>query len=315
MKKFKSLLFRILPNAAHFNYFSQVSIHLSAAGSAVLAALGDLTAQLNMWLNKETALMEWVKKSILTGQIAEADHRVDQALVALNAQVHAMEYNPVPAKAEAAHGLKIMLKNYGSVYSKPYEEQEGDVRAILLQLRGAYSADVTLLGLSAYVDELDVAFEEFRQQLAQRDTKSLQKPDETFPTVRRGIEAVYHRMVTLVDAGAALNTSPDFAALIDKLNPEIERLNAEFHRHRKDIGAGDACVVEPISTQPYTGKAVTVLPRVYYREEGKPTVELVFSKDFSVTYRNNVNVGTATLILHGKGAYKGQKIVTFNIAR
>lgn len=37
--------------------------------------------------------------------------------------------------------------------------------------------------------------------------------------------------------------------------------------------------------------------------------------DFSVTYRNNVNVGTATLILHGKGAYKGQKIVTFNIAR
>jgi hypothetical protein len=74
-------------------------------------------------------------------------------------------------------------------------------------------------------------------------------------------------------------------------------------------------VVETIDTQKYTEKAVTPIPRGYYREEGKPTVELVFAKDFSVTYKNNKEVGTAELTLHGKGAYKGQKTVTFNIAR
>ncbi|MDR3236031.1 MAG: hypothetical protein LBT48_04805 [Prevotellaceae bacterium] len=53
----------------------------------------------------------------------------------------------------------------------------------------------------------------------------------------------------------------------------------------------------------------------HYREEGKPTVELVFAKDFDVTYKNNTDVGTADLTIHGKGAYKGQKLTTFNIAR
>jgi hypothetical protein len=74
--------------------------------------------------------------------------------------------------------------------------------------------------------------------------------------------------------------------------------------------------VEPIETLPYTGKAVTPVPVAYYRGDGeKPTVELVFAKDFSVTYKNNVEVGTADVTLHGKGHYKGQKTVTFNIAR
>jgi hypothetical protein len=54
---------------------------------------------------------------------------------------------------------------------------------------------------------------------------------------------------------------------------------------------------------------------VHYCEEGKPTVKLWLGKDFSVTYKNNVKVGMAELTIHGKGDYKGQKSVTFNIAR
>jgi hypothetical protein len=34
----------------------------------------------------------------------------------------------------------------------------------------------------------------------------------------------------------------------------------------------------------------------------------------AATYKDNVEVGTATLVIHGKGAYKGTKTVTFNIA-
>jgi hypothetical protein len=54
---------------------------------------------------------------------------------------------------------------------------------------------------------------------------------------------------------------------------------------------------------------------VHYREDGKETVQLSLGADFAVTYKNNVHVGTAELTIHGKGAYKGQKTVTFNIAR
>jgi hypothetical protein len=257
--------------------------------------------------------MKWVKRNDLTEKIAEADHRLDRALVALKAQVHALLYSPDTSIAEAAHRVDIMLKNYGHVYDKPYEEQEGDIRAILSQFATTYAADMALLsGVSACVTELQNAFTEFQQLLAQRDTHSLQKPEETFPAVRRGIEKVYRQIVTLIDAGAALNTSPEFAELIDKLNPEIERLNNEFHRVRREIAEAQP---EPISQQQYTGQPVTPTPQVYYLTPHDGTVKLELGKDYNLSYKRNTDVGNAECTIHGKGLYRGSKTVTFIIAR
>jgi hypothetical protein len=51
-----------------------------------------------------------------------------------------------------------------------------------------------------------------------------------------------------------------------------------------------------------------VLPKVTY--EGK---ELVFTKDYELSYHDNGRPGTAAVIIHGKGAFKGTKTVSFNI--
>jgi hypothetical protein len=42
-------------------------------------------------------------------------------------------------------------------------------------------------------------------------------------------------------------------------------------------------------------------------------VEPVFSTDFTVAYQNNVNPGTARLIITGIGKYVGEIDTTFNI--
>jgi hypothetical protein len=44
-------------------------------------------------------------------------------------------------------------------------------------------------------------------------------------------------------------------------------------------------------------------------------VELVFAKDFNVTYRHNVEAGEATVILQGKGRFNGSHERKFNIVR
>ena len=314
MKKTTSLLFRVLPNAAHFAFCVQVSELLADADAAVLTALGDLPARFNAWLDKAWALMNWVRKSVLTEQIAAADRRIRRALVSLSTHVRVREYSHTPTVVDAARRLRLMLKNYGVVYSKPYDEEEGDMRAIIDLLLGTYAADVALLELDACVAELQAALTEFQTHLGQRNAHSLDKPAETFKMVRRGLEAEYHKIVKKLDAGATLNVDPGFAACVDRLNPDIQHQNLTFHRVRKDIGAAGHGMVEPIDVQPYTGKAVTPIPQVYCREEGKDDVALAFAKDFSVTYRYNVNVGMAYLTVHGKGAYRGRMTVSFNIA-
>ncbi|MDR0692374.1 MAG: hypothetical protein LBF69_04990 [Prevotellaceae bacterium] len=43
-------------------------------------------------------------------------------------------------------------------------------------------------------------------------------------------------------------------------------------------------------------------------------MKLFLGKDFSVTYRNNINAGQAELTVHGKGRYKGKMSTAFYIA-
>jgi hypothetical protein len=113
----------------------------------------------------------------------------------------------------------------------------------------------------------------------------------------------------LVDSGAVLNTSPEFAELINKLNPEIEYLNKEFHRTKHNIAHAEP---EPVNPQPYTGKPCNPVPEVLYQTE-KETLQLELGKDFNITYKNNINTGNAEYTIHGKGKYKGHKTITFTI--
>jgi hypothetical protein len=310
-KKFIAIRFRNLPNAAHFDYNRKVSRELAGAGYEVQTALTEQIPAFNIWLDKEDAQMRWVRKSALTDKVADSDHNVDYSLAAISAQIRNALYSSDPLVVDAAHRLQIMLKKYGNVARKPYNEEAGDVQAIIEQLTGDYSADAALVGLAERISELQAAEIEFVALLEQRDTDRLQKPDETFKAVRHGIESVYHEIVTIVDSGAALNLSPAYGAFIDTLNPEIERLNNQFHHARHDIAEAQPA---PIPQQQYTGAPVTPTPEILYvTPNGTVTLEL--GRDYNITYKDNVNVGNAKCTIHGKGAYRGSTTVTFIIVR
>jgi hypothetical protein len=311
MIKFIALLFKFLPNEAHFRFFDRATREIAKAGAAVQTALGQLVAELNEWFAKESANITWYRKSALTAAIADADHRLDHALVGLSKQVGAARYSTNPDVAAAAEHLYIMLKSYGKVIDKPYLQEAGAVKAILAHLNGDLATDAQTAGVTEWKTEIDTALTEFIDLLEEREAQTLEKPPQGFPETRRGIEHVWHQIVTLVNSGAALNLSPDFAALIQALNPEIEYLNSEFHRVRYSIAAAQ---IAPVERQPYTGQPCTPVPEVFYITP-KATLKLVLGKDFNLSYKNNVNVGNAECTIHGKGTYRGYKTVTFVIVK
>ncbi|MHB9294732.1 hypothetical protein PilKf_00457 [Pillotina sp. SPG140] len=311
MKKLVNILFRSLPNGAHYDFCGSVAAALAAAGTAVKTALGVLIAQFSEWLAKEDALMRWAYKSALTPKIADADRILDHSLSAVSTQVHSALYSTDHDVVAAAERVRIILKKYGDVSNKAYNDQAGDVKAILENLDGDYAADVNKLELGPRCAELQNAYNEFAELLKERDAAQLEKPAENFREVRRGIEDVYHNIADIVNANALLGSSPEFGAFIDALNPEIERLNREFHHAKQDIAGAEPA---PIPQQAYTGRPITPLPLVLFVTP-KGTETLVLGKDYNLTYRNNTEVGNAQCTLHGKGAYRGAKTVTFIIAR
>ena len=65
---------------------------------------------------------------------------------------------------------------------------------------------------------------------------------------------------------------------------------------------------EVLADRIYTGKAITVVPKLYVDK-----ITLVNNKDYTYKCKNNRNVGTATVKITGKGNYTGNIALTFKI--
>lgn len=85
----------------------------------------------------------------------------------------------------------------------------------------------------------------------------------------------------------------------------------EFDITAISIGESNSDItVESIDTQAFNGSEITPEVTVKYN-----TTLLIKDTDYTVEYKNNVEAGTASVILTGMGNYGGTRTVTFNITK
>jgi hypothetical protein len=314
MKKFVSLHFRPLPFVALFNFFVRFKGQLSAAGEAVLEAVAALMLDLNVWMTRGQAVLDWLARSAYTKAIKAADEKLDELLVGINSVVDAGRHSFGSAVKASGERVYEMLKHYGRVSRESYDAEVGSVRELLRQFTGPFAHDVDNLGLGMWVQYLQLAVDDLDRLLRLREAEQGEKPPYTAEEVRKGLEGVYHGITATIEGHAVAETAPDFAAFIDLVNPAIVHLNEEFHRTRIDISKPGYIFIEDVPDQEYTGEPVTPSLVVYLRlDDTKPVVKLFAGTDYIVTYKNNVKTGKATATIHGKGKYKGSVSITFNI--
>jgi hypothetical protein len=298
-------------NEAHYEFMIRLR--------NLLLKYPDLVAKLDIsyeaftaLLDLEARLVDPLRKSDLTKPVREADRRVDRCITGIHNVVNAGLRHYQPETVAAAQSLHNRLQAFGPISKKSYEEETAAVNLLIAELSGEYAGKVEILQLGGWVEELAQAELTFETLLNRRSSERAQKPQEHLRDVRHDMDIACHRIIDFVNASATVDTEGLYTELIALLNVEILYFNEHAHRHaRKEIAH---VTVADIPTQPYTGKPVIVIPTVFFTEAGKPDVELVFAKDFTVTYKDNGKVGTATLVIHGKGAYTGTKAITFNIA-
>ncbi len=85
---------------------------------------------------------------------------------------------------------------------------------------------------------------------------------------------------------------------------------AEFSPGTRTLGPADISEadVSGLAASKYTGNEIRPIPIVKYK--GRTLTE---GKDYTVSYQNNVNAGTANVIITGIGNFEGTKTVHYNI--
>jgi hypothetical protein len=311
MSKFKVIKSRNLPNAACYQYYTYFRNALTAAPEAVRQDVMTILTSFNQWLATLAAIIRWTQKSDLTEAIKEADKRMDDDYMGFRFQVTACTHSGSANVAEAARRIDIMLKEFGSITKKSYEEELGDVQLILESLFGSYSADVGTIAATSWRNHLKESYDALLKLINQRNEQQKQKPPQDAKTVRTELRLRYEEMTEVLN-GKAIVQHGVFDTFIDSVNVEIERVNTTFAHTKTDIST---CQPEPIADQQYTGYPVTPTPSVLFVTPHSGTIKLELGRDYNLTYKSNVEVGNAECTIHGKGQYRNKKTVTFIIKR
>ncbi|MDR1561795.1 MAG: DUF6261 family protein [Dysgonamonadaceae bacterium] len=298
-------------NETHFQYIS-LAQKLISSNPAIVNIVADRMGEFNTEVELESKLVDTVRSSPYTEKLEELDKRLDRAIVGLNATIEADLHHYNPQIVEAAKRLSLRMKSFrGEIENKPYEDESAAVKVLLNDLQSTYSEDVGTLSLSGWVFEISDAQTKFEETFILRNKEWASRPQESLRDVRKRVDTIYRNMVELIDAYGALNGYSVTGEFVAELNREVTYFNSHNHRVKHDIAH---CEPEEIPNQAYNGYPITPTPLVLY-PTSKKTLRLELGKDYNLSFKDNVEVGNAQCTIHGIGAYKGSKTVTFIIKR
>jgi hypothetical protein len=258
-------------------------------------------------LNREKLLVDAAKKSPLTEDLVDADKRIDRDTVAMRDAVKSAMNHFTPAIAKAGKELYIRMKDFGNIREKPYEEESAAVQVLVSDLQTKFAPQVSTVGLTPWVAELAAAEAAFTAIYMQRNTEDSARSQDNMKEVRREIEAVYRKMIVVIDNNLNITGEATCGQFARELNEAIKYANEHIH-HRVKTDIAEA-TVNTVEDRPYTGRPIVFIPEVWHDHR-----ELVATVDYVFAFRNNIQPGNAELILRGAGNFKGKKTVTFTIA-
>jgi hypothetical protein len=274
-------------------------------------------------VQQESTGFNRLRSSEFTEKKAETDYRRKRVLVQLTGVLRPLAKHFNPAIREQARHVLMLIRNFGNLVHSQYDAATADIDRILEWLATAdYRPAVEALRLDSWLTELERLNGLFKTYAVDMEREVAQKPDILPEIARRETNVAMRRITDRIEALIDLNGDAAFALLVKEFNVHVEHYNTLLHEHygrlhaKVDLSSGNLAT---INEQPYTGRPVFVIPSVSIRREKKDGsiewIELVFSRDFRVAYRNNVGPGTATLVITGIGRYAGELVTGFHIRR
>jgi hypothetical protein len=245
-------------------------------------------------------------KSKLTPRINVLDNHigVHYAEIKRTAKTAAKSSNPIISAAGAT--LMLALNPFWKVTTEPLASQSAQLGEMFIRVNASPEVQKA-------IDTLALT-EVWRQLIAENAELNVlyeQRVNED------AIFAAQPSASSMQDA--VIIDYEDFCIVTEQLfatmpNAKIEQLfyNIDVIRHKYSTPTKldlDAAIISPIPQQNYTSQPITPPIEVFFN--GKL---LTLGKDYNVTYKKNIEIGEATVTIHGKSEYRGTHTTSFYIA-
>ena len=226
MKEIYDINIQRMNNGAHFTFVSNI-LARAEADTAVKGKASELVSNFKTAVNAEDEALKISQKSLLTDDIAKADIDRDALYAGYKKAVEAFLAMPIADMAQAAKVLAQHIKDYKINTADQLDKETGLLVNFITDLENKYSAQVTKLGLTAFVTNMKEANERVRTLTLQRTNEKIGITVGALKTARTASDDAYRALVKMVNALALVFGEKDYASFIDYVNTEITHYKRE----------------------------------------------------------------------------------------
>lgn len=226
MKEIYDINIQRMNNGAHFTFVSNI-LARAEADTAVKGKASELVSNFKVAVAAEDEALKISQKSLLTDDIAKADNDRDALYAGYKKAVEAFLSMPIADMAQAAKILAQHIKDYKINTADQLDKETGLLVNFITDLEDKYSAQVTKLGLTAFVTNMKEANERVRTLTLQRTNEKMGVTVGALKAARTASDDAYRALVKMVNALALVFGEKDYTAFIDYANTEITHYKRE----------------------------------------------------------------------------------------
>jgi hypothetical protein len=257
--------------------------------------------------------------SLITSEIKELDFQIGLTYHGFRDIVNRMLRYTNTSKAAAARKIDFVLRKYdskGNPTTLALVEQMEVFQNMIDDLKDpAVFPFLSTIGAKNWFEDLDACNTRMSQLYSQRTTETSVFVSGLSKQCRTDVDRTYLEIVEYINTMIRVKKTDEYEPVVVELNRLIdemkvvlaERKTTNENRKLRNLKFAS---VDDIPVQIYTGSPV--YPPFHLFLNGNL---LALGVDYTAAYKNNVNPGTATITVSGKGACIGKKEITFNIER
>ena len=220
--KCKRLRVKELRNEEWFQFYTAFKKLVEKHTAQRLSISEEFIVFLSLYADADEAL-EVIRKSMNTEPINDADITRDCTFRGFSDAVQSALNHFDPGKREAARKVQIVFDHYGNIAQLSNNQQTASTGNFLQEMRGARAADITLLGLTDWVDKLDEDNQALDALMEGRYDENAAKTSLRMKEVREKTDSCYRDIINRLDALMLilLNAEDVYGAFLDELNERI----------------------------------------------------------------------------------------------
>lgn len=218
--KIESLHLNNLHNEEHFQFQTGFKGLVEDNGPGALNIAEAFAAYAPLYDDENKALDQVIKSSI-TDDLAKADTGRDFIFRGFSDAVKSTSRHFRADMRQASARVQVVLDRYGNLTVKPYNEETAAINSLAGDLLTTCVADIELLGLIDWVNELKASNDAFDNLKKSRFTEEAGKTMLQMKVVRAQVDKTYDAIIERINAQITLNGEGTFAGFVRELNSRI----------------------------------------------------------------------------------------------